>query len=73
MPIEPISAAIGIGGSLLSGILGSGAARRAKRKAQKEAKKLKRQLNFLENNRQEIINPYDNQYKLGTESKSLNV
>ena len=64
MPIEPISAAIGIGGSLLSGILGSGAARRAKRKAQKEAKKLKRQLNFLENNRQEIINPYDNQVNL---------
>ena len=50
MPIEPVSAAIGIGGSLLSGILGGGAARRAKRKAQKEAKKLKRQLNFLERN-----------------------
>ena len=64
MPIEPVSAAIGIGGSLLSGILGGGAARRAKRKAQKEAKKLKRQLNFLENNRQEIINPYDNQVNL---------
>ena len=64
MPIEPVSAAIGIGGSLLSGILGGGAARRAKRKAQREAKRLKRKLEFLENNRQEIINPYDNQINL---------
>ncbi len=62
--IDPVSAAIGIGGSLLSGILGGGAARRAKRKAQKQARKLKRRLDFLESNRQAIINPYDNQTDL---------
>ena len=42
--VDPVSAAIGIGGSLLSGILGGGAARRAKRKAQQEARRLKRKL-----------------------------
>lgn len=58
MPIEPVSAALGIGGSIISGILGGAAAKRAKRKARRQAKKLKKQLNFLENNRQAIINPY---------------
>jgi hypothetical protein len=62
--IDPVSAAIGIGGSLLSGILGGAAAKRAKRKAQKQARKLKRRLDFLESNRQAIINPYDNQTDL---------
>ena len=62
--VDPVSAAIGIGGSLLSGILGGGAARRAKRKAQQEARRLKRKLDFLESNRQAIINPYDNQQDL---------
>ena len=62
--VDPVSAAIGIGGSLLSGILGSGAARRAKRKAQQESRRLKRKLDFLESNRQAIINPYDNQQDL---------
>ena len=60
MPIEPVSAALGIGGSIISGILGGAAAKRAKRKARRQAKKLKKQLNFLENNRQAIINPYEN-------------
>jgi len=59
MPIDPVSAAIGIGGSVLSGIFGGSAAKRAKRKAQKEAKRLKGKLEFLENNRQAIINPYE--------------
>jgi len=62
--VDPVSAAIGIGGSLLSGILGGGAARRAKRKAQQESRRLKRKLDFLESNRQDIINPYDNQQDL---------
>ena len=53
------SAALGIGGSIISGILGGAAAKRAKRKAQKEAQRLSRKLNFLENNRQAIINPYE--------------
>tara|TARA_A100001201_G_scaffold55699_1_gene54094 strand:+ start:225 stop:956 length:732 start_codon:yes stop_codon:yes gene_type:complete len=59
MPIDPVSAAIGIGGSVLSGILGGSAAKRAKRKAQAEARRLKGKLEFLENNRQAIINPYE--------------
>tara|TARA_Y100000592_G_scaffold58025_1_gene90877 strand:+ start:255 stop:983 length:729 start_codon:yes stop_codon:yes gene_type:complete len=59
MPIDPVSAAIGIGGSVLSGIFGGSAAKRAKRKAQKEAQRLKGKLEFLENNRQAIINPYE--------------
>tara|TARA_R100001230_G_C5674913_1_gene180376 strand:- start:776 stop:1504 length:729 start_codon:yes stop_codon:yes gene_type:complete len=59
MPIDPVSAALGIGGSVLSGILGGGAARRAKRRAQAEARRLKGKLEFLENNRQAIINPYE--------------
>ena len=59
MPIDPVSAALGIGGSVLSGILGGSAAKRAKRKAQAEARRLKGKLEFLENNRQAIINPYE--------------
>ena len=59
MPIEPVSAALGIGGSIISGILGGAAAKKAKRKANQQAKKLKKQLNFLENNRQAIMNPYE--------------
>tara|TARA_R100001594_G_scaffold8858_1_gene22223 strand:+ start:8576 stop:9304 length:729 start_codon:yes stop_codon:yes gene_type:complete len=59
MPIEPVSAAIGIGGSILGGIMGGAAARRAKRRARRRVKKLTAKLEFLENNRQEIINPYE--------------
>ena len=59
MPIDPVSAAIGIGGSVLSGILGGSAAKRDKRRAQAEARRLKGKLEFLENNRQAIINPYE--------------
>ena len=66
MPIEPVSAALGIGGSIISGIIGGAAAKRAKRKAQRQAKKLKKQLNFLENNRQAIINPYENMTDLSS-------
>ena len=56
---NPVAAAIGVGGSILSGILGGAAARRAKRRAQREAQRLKGKLEFLENNRQAIINPYE--------------
>tara|TARA_B100001250_G_scaffold380936_1_gene372792 strand:- start:1281 stop:2009 length:729 start_codon:yes stop_codon:yes gene_type:complete len=57
--IEPVSAAIGIGGSILGGIMGGAAARRAKRRARKQVKAFQRKLDFLENNRQAIINPYE--------------
>ena len=59
MPIDPVSAGLGIGGSILSGILGSAAAKKAKRAAARETKRLNQKLNFLENNRQAIINPYE--------------
>ena len=59
MPIEPVSAALGIGGSIISGILGGAAAKKAKRAAKRKAAKLSRKLEFLENNRQEILNPYE--------------
>ena len=59
MPIQMLPAALGIGGSLLSGIMGGAAAKRAKRKAARETKRLSRKLDFLENNRQAIINPYE--------------
>jgi len=58
MPIDPVSAGLGIGGSILSGILGSAAAKKAKRKAAKEARRLSQKLDFLENNRQSIIKSY---------------
>ena len=58
MPIAALPAAIGVAGNVLGGILGGGAAKRAQRRAAKEVKRLKGKLNFLENNRQEIINPY---------------
>ena len=58
MPIAALPAAIGVTGNVLGGILGGGAAKRAQRRAAKEVKRLKGKLNFLENNRQEIINPY---------------
>ena len=59
MPIDPVSAGLGIGGSILSGILGASAAKKAKRAAARETKRLNQKLNFLENNRQAIINPYE--------------
>ena len=40
MSIEPVSAALGIGGSLVSGIMGAASARRAKRQAAEQVKKL---------------------------------
>jgi chromosome segregation ATPase len=46
--------------SIAGGLFGSGKARRAARRAAKQAKALKSKLNHLENNRQAIINPYDN-------------
>lgn len=51
-------AVIGIGASILGGIFGAGAARRQQRAAAKEVKRLNNKLESLENNRQEIIDPY---------------
>jgi hypothetical protein len=59
MAIQFLPAAIGVAGNVLGGILGGASAKRAQRKAAQEAKRLQGKLNFLENNRQAIINPYE--------------
>ena len=62
MACEPISAGVAIGGAVLNvvgGIFGAGKARKAERAAAREKARLTRKLNYLENNRQAIINPAD--------------
>mgnify|MGYP001596658351 CR=1 FL=1 len=62
MAFEPISAGVAIGGAVLNvvgGIFGAGKARKAERAAKREKARLTRKLNYLENNRQAIINPAD--------------
>lgn len=55
-----IMAGVAIGGAVLNvvgGIFGAGAAKKRERAARREKAKLQRKLNYLENNRQDIINP----------------
>ena len=55
-----LSAGVAIGGAVLNvlgGIFGAGAAKKRERAAKREKAKLQRKLNYLENNRQDIINP----------------
>ena len=57
-----LSAGIAIGGAVLNvvgGLFGAGAAKKRERAAAAEKAKLSRKLNYLENNRQAIINPAD--------------
>ena len=57
---EPITAGVAIAGialNALGGIFGAGAAKKRERAARREKEKLQRKLNYLENNRQDIINP----------------
>ena len=58
--IDPIigGALISGGIQLLSGIFGGGAAKKRERAARREKAKLNRKLNYLENNRQPITDPY---------------
>jgi len=53
-----IGSAISAGVSIIGGIIGGGKARRAKRKAARNLKKMNAKMANLEANRQEIINPY---------------
>lgn len=56
-----IGAALISGGvQLLGGLFGASAAKRKEQAAQRQKQQLNRQLTRLENNRQEIINPYEN-------------
>ena len=55
-----VTAAVAIGGAFINvvgGIFGAGAAKKRERAARREKSKLQRKLNYLENNRQDIINP----------------
>ena len=45
--------------NIIGGIFGAGKAKKAERAAKREKEQLTRKLNYLENNRQEIINPAD--------------
>ena len=58
MPIGA-GAVIGLGASILGGIMGSSAAEKAARAAAREKRRLQNKLNNLEKNRQEVVNPYD--------------
>jgi len=50
---------IGMGASLLGGVIGSFGAKKAARRAAREKARLQKKLDTLEENRQEVINPYE--------------
>jgi len=54
-----IAGIVQAGGSILGGLFGSGAARKAEEAARRERMRLENKLNNLEKNRQAIINPYE--------------
>jgi len=54
-----VGAVIGMGASLLGGVIGSFGAKKAARRAAREKARLQKKLNTLEENRQEVINPYE--------------
>lgn len=56
---DPVSAIIGGGLSLAGGIAGAIFGGKAKRKAARRRRRLQKKLTALENNRQQIINPYE--------------
>ncbi len=50
---------IGMGASLLGGVIGAFGAKKAARRAAREKARLQKKLDTLEENRQEVINPYE--------------
>jgi len=58
LAVEPVTALIGMGGSLISGLFGGRAARKAAKAAERRAKKLMQQIEVLEASRQQVINPF---------------
>mgnify|MGYP000008768267 CR=1 FL=1 len=61
-----IGSAISAGVSIIGGIIGGGKARRAKRRAAKNLKRMNAKMANLEANRQEIINPYEDMTSLSS-------
>lgn len=73
MGIGPLAAAgivKGVG-AIVGGLFGAGRARRARRRAAAEKRRLKGELNSLEKSRQKIINPYENTKDLSSLAKDL--
>ena len=58
MPIGA-GAVIGLGASVIGGIFGASSAKKAARAAAREKARLQKKLNNLEENRQDVINPYE--------------
>ena len=54
-----VGAVIGMGASLIGGVIGAFGAKKAARRAAREKARLQKKLNTLEENRQEVINPYE--------------
>ena len=58
-------------GKVLGGLFGAGRARRARRAAEAEKRRLTGELKSLENGRQKVINPYSNTKDLSSMAKDL--
>ena len=58
-------------GKVIGGLFGAGRARRARRRAAAEKRRLKGELNSLEKSRQKIMNPYSNTKDLSSLAKDL--
>ena len=58
MPIGA-GAVIGLGASVIGGIIGDSSAKKAARAAAREKARLQTKLNSLEKNRQDVVNPYE--------------
>ena len=58
MPIG-VGAVIGIGASIVGGVLGASSAKKAAPAAAREKARLQNKLSNLEKNRQDVVNPYD--------------
>lgn len=61
-----IAGIVQAGGSIIGGIFGASSAKRKEREAAREKRRLEAKLNNLEQNRQAIINPYDQVEDLST-------
>lgn len=55
-----VAGLVGAGSSVIGGVLGMGSARKRARAAAAERRRLQAELKSLENNRQAIVNPYEN-------------
>ena len=69
-PMAAVGLVSGVG-KLVGGLFGAGRARRARRAAAREKRRLQGELNSLEKSRQNIINPYDNFKNLSSLAKDL--